>query len=93
MGIIDSILHGFIEGFVKKDIENARDPYELERKYMEVESKDTLYSFQKKYSNQEAKLLNVFGSVNNEQLKNRLRIIIITDTHGSLDEERLDKIV
>ena len=92
MGIINKIFQSFMEGYLKKDLDAQIDPYELEKKYTEVESRAAVYSFQNKYCNQEPILLKAFGSVN-DFLNSRLKIIIITDTHGSIDQERLDKIV
>lgn len=43
------------------------------------------FSFEKKYSNQEDTLLKIYG--NSRILNNKIRLIVITDTHNTLREE------
>lgn len=57
--------------------------------YIIKEDQKKLYSFEEKYANQEDKLLNMCGKVN-EYNKN-IKMIVISDTHNSLIEEEFKK--
>lgn len=49
------------------------------------------YSFESKYAYQEEKLLEMFG--NARELYNKIRIIVITDTHNTLNEEEFKNFI
>lgn len=54
-------------------------------------SDDNKYSFEKKYSNQENILLKIYG--NARKLDNKIKIIIITDTHNTLRENEFREFI
>lgn len=65
--------------FKKKD--NSLDYY---NKLLSIKD-DNRYSFEKKYANQENILLKIYG--NSRRLENKIKIIVITDTHNTLKED------
>lgn len=48
------------------------------------ENKENLYSFEKRYMNQETKLLKMYGNSNTYNKK--IKMIVISDTHNCLNE-------
>ena len=70
-------------------IENYLD---LEREYLTSNPKDNIYGFQKKFYMQSNRLLKVFGNAR-DALPNKIKSIIITDTHNTLDENKLVNII
>ena len=68
-----------------KIIENYQD---LENEYLTSKPTDNIYGFQKKFYLQSSRLLKVFGNAR-ETLLNNIKLIIITDTHNTLDENVL----
>ena len=84
-GVFMKKFNKFFEFFLNKKIINIID---LENLYLNVDDKTKVYSFQKKYINQEKILYDAFGSVNTI-LPGKIKIIVIADTHNSLDEELL----
>jgi len=70
-------------------IENYLD---LEREYLTSNPKDNIYGFQKKFYMQSNRLLKVFGNAR-DVLPNKIKLIIITDTHNTLDENKLVNII
>lgn len=59
----------------------TKNPLELEKKYLTVKNNDNIYGFQKKFYKQSQILLNSFGNIN-KNLPNKIKLIIITDTHN-----------
>jgi len=55
------------------------------------ENKQNMFSFQKKYSNQESKLLRMYGNSNTYNKK--IKIIVISDTHNCLNEEQFKQFI
>ena len=60
----------------------------LEKEYLKIKPKDNIYGFQKKFYMQSNRLLKIFGNARNS-LPNKISLIIITDTHNTLDENLL----
>ena len=60
----------------------------LEKEYLKIKPKDNIYGFQKKFYMQSNRLLKIFGNARNS-LPNKISLIIITDTHNTLDENIL----
>ncbi len=58
---------------------NSKDGY---FDYIIKEDERKLYSFEKKYANQEEKLLNMYGKSNT--YNKNIKMIVISDTHNSL---------
>lgn len=52
---------------------------------------DNIYSFEKKYANQEESLLNICGQARN--ITGNIRLLVISDTHNTLDEEKFKSFV
>ncbi len=69
----------------RQKIENIED---LENEYLTIKSTDNIYGFQKKFYMQSNRLLNAFGNARNS-LSSKIKLIIITDTHNTLDEKLL----
>ena len=69
--------------------ENSQD---LENEYLTSMPSDNIYGFQKKFYMQSNRLLKVFGNARNI-LPNRIKLLIITDTHNSLDENELNSVI
>lgn len=69
--------------------ESYRD---IENEYLLVKSTDNIYGFQKKFYMQSNRLLKEFGNARSV-LPNKIKLIIITDTHNTLDENKLVQIV
>lgn len=67
-------------------------PLELEKIYLTYSKNDNVYGFQKKFYNQSEKLLNIFGKTK-EKVFNTIKLIIITDTHNTLNEEKLIDVI
>jgi len=75
--------------FKKKIIKEKIDTKEsLESEYLTINKNDNIYGFQKKFYMQEERLLKVFGNANTNNI-DRLKLIIIADTHNALNEEEL----
>lgn len=64
---------------------------ELEKEYLSLGKNDNIYGFQKKFYMQSNRLLKVFGNAR-EYLPNKIKLIVVTDTHNTLNEEELIKI-
>ena len=60
----------------------------LEKEYLLVKPNDNIYGFQKKFYMQSNRLLKVFGNAR-EMLPNRVRLLVIADTHNALNENEL----
>ncbi len=73
----------------KEIIEKKED---LENDYLTVKSTDNIYGFQKKFYMQSNRLLKVFG-IARSVLPNKIKLIVITDTHNTLDENKLVSII
>ena len=69
----------------RQKIENIED---LENEYLTIKSTDNIYEFQKKFYKQSNRLLKAFGNARNS-LSSKIKLIIITDTHNTLDEKLL----
>ncbi len=61
---------------------------EIENEYLMINPSDNIYGFQKKFYMQSNRLFNVFGKAR-ETLPNRIKLLIITDTHNGLNEDLL----
>ena len=88
MGILD-YLKSRKQQNNNETIENYQ---ELEREYLTSKPTDNIYGFQKKYYMQSKRLLKIFGNAR-DTLPNKIKLIIITDTHNTLDENELVSIV
>ena len=75
-----------------KKTENEENPQTLENEYLLVKPTDNIYGFQKKFYMQSNRLLKTFGNAR-EFLPNKIKLIIITDTHNTLDENQLINII
>lgn len=73
----------------KRKIETPED---LENEYLTIKSTDNVYGFQKKFYMQSDRLLKTFGNARSS-LPNKIKLIIITDTHNTLDENLLIKTI
>ena len=62
------------------------------QKYLKIISDNNVYKFQKRFYNQSKLLLKLFGKAINQNI-NKLNIIVITDTHNTLNEGELSNIV
>lgn len=65
---------------------NSEDGY---FNYIIMEDERKLYSFEKKYANQEEKLLMMYGKTS--KYNKNIKMIVISDTHNSLIEEEFKK--
>lgn len=74
--------------FLFKHKKKIETPEELLKDYLTINPSDNIYGFQKKYYMQSNRLLNVFGEARNI-LPNKIKLIVITDTHNTLDENKL----
>ena len=74
--------------FLSKLFQRKDNLHTLEQEYLLVKPNDNIYGFQKKFYRQSSKLLKIFGSAR-DTLPNKLKLIIITDTHNTLDESTL----
>ena len=59
--------------------------------YLVKENKKTQYGLNPKYKNQEKRLLELYGKC--DKFDKKIRILLITDTHGCLKEEDFSKFV
>lgn len=75
----------FINNFFSK---KTIDISELENKYLNFSNKSKMYSFQEKFMNQQNLLYEIFGNANSTILK-KVKLIIVSDTHNTLNEEKL----
>ena len=73
----------------KRKIETPED---LENEYLTIKPTDNVYGFQKKFYMQSDRLLKTFGNARSS-LPNKIKLIIITDTHNTLDENLLIKTI
>lgn len=73
--------------FINKNRESK-----LLQKYLKTNNDTNIYKFQKKFYNQSKLLLKVFGKVDNKKI-NELNLIIITDTHNTLNENKLLSVI
>ncbi len=73
----------------KKKIETPED---LEKEYLAIKPTDNIYGFQKKFYMQSNRLLKVFGNARNSLLS-KIKLIVIADTHNTLDENLLIKTI
>lgn len=64
----------------------------IEDRYLNTNSKDNVYAFQKKFYNQSNLLLKEYGNAR-KVLPNKIKLIVITDTHNTLDENELISII
>lgn len=78
--------------FLFKHKEKMETSEDLEKEYLEVKPTDNIYGFQKKFYMQSERLLKTFGNAHNSLL-NKIKLIIITDTHNTLDETLLVKTI
>lgn len=83
MGIFDIL-------FGKKEIVDTVEV--LEKDYLNINDNSNIYGFQDKFYKQSERLLNVYGSAKTF-FPNRLRLIVITDTHNMLKEEDIVNIL
>lgn len=74
--------------FLFKHKEKIETPEDLEKEYLAIKPADNIYGFQKKFYMQSERLLKTFGNAHNS-LPNKIKLIIITDTHNTLDENLL----
>lgn len=65
---------------------------DLENQYLTLKPNENIYGFQKKYYMQAKRLVKVFGTARSV-LPNKIKLIVITDTHNMLDENELKRIV
>lgn len=65
---------------------------DLERRYLTVKSGDNVYGFQKKFVQQSNLLLKIFGRAR-ISLPYKIKLIIIADTHNTLNENALCEII
>ena len=81
MGIFDFI-------FKRNDTQEVKTetPQELENEYLSPSVNN--FAFQEKFYNQSERLLKVFGYAN-AMIPNTVKLLIITDTHNTLNEEEL----
>ena len=73
--------------FIKKLIKDKMSP-EAYYQYLIEENehdKECYYGFNEKFANQETKLLNMYG--NADEFNKSIKMILISDTHSTLDEE------
>lgn len=61
---------------------------ELENRYSNVQDATQVYSFQEKFKNQQMLLHEIFGDANVATF-NKIKLIVITDTHNTLQEDLL----
>ena len=81
-----SILNCFIEKIFNKNKEISIE--DLENSYLKIEDKTKVFGFQDKFKNQQNLLYNLFGETDMTTF-NKVRLIVIADTHNSLDENEL----
>ncbi len=73
----------------KKENKNKFDDLQnLEKEYLMIKPTDNIYGFQKKFYMQSNRLMKVFGNARTI-LPNKIKLLIITDTHNTLDETEL----
>ena len=74
------------------NIDKQVDVNMLVTKYTTANQTDNIYGFQNKYLNQEQVLYKIYGE-SNKNLNNKLKLIIITDTHNMLKSDDLINII
>ena len=87
---------GFFD-FIKQKVQHNNDQkvenyQDIENEYLSVKAKDNIYGFQEKFYMQSNRLLKVFGNARSA-LPNKIKLLIITDTHNTLDENELMSII
>ncbi len=76
----------------KNDNQITENIQDIENEYLSIKPTDNIYGFQKKFYMQSNRLLKVFGNARSV-LPNKIKLLIITDTHNNLDENELANIV
>lgn len=72
-----------------------KDNYDIdsiEKKYLTITDRSKIFGFQEKFKNQYNFLFKVFGSADLDTF-NKVKLIVITDTHNFLDENELVKLL
>ena len=86
----------FLSNLFKTDNETETsygiNQYDLEREYLTTSPTAKVYGFQEKFYMQSDKLHKVFGEARTT-LPNKIRLLIITDTHNGLKENELVEII
>lgn len=86
-------LFNFLKSKIQSNNSEIMENYQdLENEYLISKSTDNIYGFQKKFYMQSNRLLKIFGKVS-DTLLNKIKLLIITDTHNTLDETRLVGII
>ena len=76
----------------KKDNQITESYLDLEKEYLLVKSTENIYGFQKKFYMQSNRLFKVFGNAKSV-LPNKVKLLIITDTHNTLHENELVDVI
>lgn len=84
MGIFDF----FKSKLTPTNSEELETYQDLENDYLLVKPTDNIFGFQEKFYMQSSRLLKVFGNARSA-LPNNIKLLIITDTHNTLDENNL----
>ena len=72
--------------------EKADNQQDIENEYLFVKPTDNIYGFQNKFYMQSNRLFKLFGNARS-MLPNRIKLLIIADTHNALDEDELISII
>ena len=86
---------GFFDLFKRQNnniIQVTENYQDLEREYLTSKPNDKIYGFQEKFYKQSQRLLKVFGNAR-DVLPNKIKLIIITDSHNMLNENELNNVI